>query len=248
MKDARVAIVTGSAGGIGEGIAHRLVESGHSVAMIDIDADACSAAADKLIGNALAVHADVSDPASISEAVRLVSAKLGPPAILVNNAGFARDTPFDQMTLEQWDSVQGVHLRGSFLAARAVVPFMKDQRWGRIVNITSISAQGHADRANYCAAKAGMEGMIRSLAAELGQFGITANAVAPGLIVTAMTDATAARRGLSLDAHLADAVTRIPVRRPGMPSDVAHAVAYFVSEEAGFVSGQVLTVSGGVLV
>lgn len=117
MKDARVAIVTGSAGGIGEGIAHRLVESGHSVAMIDIDADACSAAADKLIGNALAVHADVSDPASISEAVRLVSAKLGPPAILVNNAGFARDTPFDQMTLEQWNSVQGVHLRGSFLAA-----------------------------------------------------------------------------------------------------------------------------------
>lgn len=248
MKHSRVAIVTGAAAGIGKGIAHRLVEAGYSVALIDINADKCAAAAANLVGHTLAVQADVSDPASISQAVRLVTADLGLPTILVNNAGFAQDTPFDQMTLEQWDSVQGVHLRGSFLATRAVVPFMKDQRWGRIVNVTSISARGHADRANYCAAKAGMEGMIRSLAVELGQFGITANAVAPGLIVTAMTDATAARRGLSLEAHLADAVTRIPARRSGTPADVAHAVAYFVSEEAGFVSGQVLTVSGGVVV
>lgn len=250
MTDKRVAIVTGAAGGIGEGIAKRLVEVGCAVALIDIDADRCDAAAAQLGGatRAIAVQADVSDPQAVANAVDVVASRLGPPTILVNNAGFARDVPFDQMTLEQWDLVQGVHLRGAFLMSRAVVPYMKGQRWGRIINISSISARGHAERANYCAAKAGMEGFVRSLAVELGPFGITANAVAPGLVVTAMTDATAARRGLSLEDHLADAMTRIPVRRPGTPQDIAHAVAYFASEESGFVSGQVLTVSGGVIV
>jgi 3-oxoacyl-[acyl-carrier protein] reductase len=248
VTDKRVAIVTGAAGGIGEGIARRLAEAGHAVALLDIDIDKGDAAASQLGGQAIAVQADVSDPHSVAQAVDQVASRLGVPTILVNNAGFARDVPFDQMTLEQWDLVQGVHLRGTFLMSRAVVPYMKEQRWGRIVNISSISAQGHAERANYCAAKAGMEGFVRSLAVELGPFGITANAVAPGLVVTAMTSATAARRGLSLEDHLADAATRIPVRRPGTPADIAHAVAYFASEEAGFVSGQVLTVSGGVIV
>lgn len=217
---------------------------------MDVDADRCATAAGR-IGDpdrAIAVQADVSDAQAVTNAVDVLVAQLGTPAILVNNAGFARDVPFDQMTLEQWDTVQGVHLRGAFLMSRAVVPCMKTGRWGRIINISSISARGHSERANYCAAKAGMEGLVRSLAVELGPFGITANAVAPGLVVTAMTDATAARRGLSLKDHLADAVTRIPVRRAGAPEDIAHAVAYFASEEAGFVSGQVLTVSGGVIV
>jgi 3-oxoacyl-[acyl-carrier protein] reductase len=250
VNDKRVAIVTGAAGGIGEGIARRLVEAGCAVALVDIDAGGCDAAVARLGGasEAIAVQADVSDPQAVAHAVDLVASRLGTPTILVNNAGFARDVPFDQMSVEQWDLVQGVHLRGAFLMARAVVPYMKELGWGRIVNISSISARGHSERANYCAAKAGMEGLVRALAVELGPFGITANAVAPGLVVTAMTSATAARRGLSLEDHLADAVTRIPARRAGTPGDVAHAVAYFASEEAGFVSGQVLTVSGGVIV
>lgn len=250
MSKTRVAIVTGAAGGIGEAIARRLAEAGCRVALMDVDADRCATAAGRIgdAGRAIAVQADVSDAQAVTNAVEAVVSQLGPPAILVNNAGFARDVPFDQMTLEQWDTVQGVHLRGAFLMSRAVVPYMKTGRWGRIINISSISARGHSGRANYCAAKAGMEGLARSLAVELGPFGITANAVAPGLVVTAMTDATAARRGLSLEDHLTDAVTRIPVRRAGAPEDIAHAVAYFASEEAGFVSGQVLTVSGGVIV
>lgn len=250
MQKRRVAIVTGAAGGIGEGIAQRLVEGGCAVALLDIDAEKCEAAATRLgrASDVIGVQADVSDPQAVAKAVDLVVARLGAPTILVNNAGFARDVPFDQMTLEQWDLVQGVHLRGAFLMSRAIVPYMKEQRWGRVINISSISARGHPERANYCAAKAGMEGLVRALAAELGPFGITANAVAPGLVVTAMTDASALRRNLSLDDHVADVVSRIPVRRAGAPADIAHAVAYFASEEAGFVTGQVLTVSGGVIV
>lgn len=250
MKNKRVAIVTGAAGGIGEGIAERLVQEGCAVALFDVDADRCDAAAARLggAGQVMAVQADVSDPQAVANAVDLVVSRLGAPTILVNNAGFARDVPFDQMTLEQWDLVQGVHLRGAFLMSRAVVPYMKAQGWGRIVNISSISSSGHAERANYCAAKAGMEGLVRSLAVELGQFGITANAVAPGLVVTAMTEVSAARRNRPLDDHVADVVARIPVGRAGVPADIAHAVAYFASEQAGFVTGQVLTVSGGVIV
>lgn len=250
IKKKRVAIVTGAAGGIGGGIAGRLVEVGCAVALLDADVEKCEAAASRLAGSGdvMALYADVNDPLAVTDAMDLVASRLGAPTILINNAGFARDVPFDQMTLEQWDLVQGVHLRGSFLMSRAIVPYMKEQNWGRIINISSISARGHPERANYCAAKAGMEGLVRALAAELGPFGITANAVAPGLVVTAMTDFTAARRNLSLEDHVADVVSRIPVRRAGTPADIAHAVAYFASEEAGFVTGQVLTVSGGVIV
>ncbi|WP_244624423.1 SDR family NAD(P)-dependent oxidoreductase [Sphingomonas sp. So64.6b] len=246
----RTAIVTGAAHGIGHGIARRLVEDGYAVGIVDIDPDACHAAVEQLcpIGKVAAAAADIANPDAVADAVARVASDLGAPTILVNNAGFARDVSFADMSIDDWDAVQNVHLRGSFLMAKAVLPYMMAARWGRVVNISSISAQGHAGRANYCAAKAGMHGFIKSLAVELGPFGITANVVAPGLIVTAMTDATAARRGLSLEDHLADAVTRIPVRRAGSPADIAHAVSYFVSEAAGFVSGQVLTVSGGVTV
>ena len=144
-----------------------------------------------------------------------------------------------------WDGVHAVHLRGSFLMVRAVVRGMEEARWGRTIQISSVSAQGHAGRANYCAAKAGMHGLVKSLAIELGPLGVTANAIAPGLIVTRMTDATAKRRGLSLEEHLADAVTRIPVGRVGTPVDVAAAVAFLAGEDAGFISGQVPYVAGG---
>ena len=249
MTAKRIAVVTGAAGGIGYAVAERLSSDGCDVALIDIDGNGCETASQQLSPGSMAisVQADVADPASVASAVEHIVKELGHPSILVNNAGIARDVPFDRMTLDDWDTVQGVHLRGSFLMSRALVTGMKEQRWGRIINISSISAWGHSDRANYCAAKAGMHGFVRSLAVELGPFGITANAVAPGLIVTAMTNATARRRGLSLEEHLADATARIPVRRAGMPADIAHAVSYFASEDAGFVSGQVLTVSGGVI-
>lgn len=246
----RTAIVTGAAHGIGLGVARRLSADGYAVGLIDIDPEGCRAAAAGLgpDARAAAVAADVANPDAVADAVTRITSELGAPTILVNNAGFARDVPFADMSIDDWDAVQNVHLRGSFLMTKAVLPHMIAAGWGRVVNISSISAQGHAGRANYCAAKAGTHGFIKSLAVELGPFGITANVVAPGLIVTAMTDATAARRGLTLEDHLTDAVSRIPVRRAGSPADIAHAVSYFVSEAAGFVSGQVLTVSGGVTV
>lgn len=248
--DNRIAIVTGAGRGIGEGIARRLSEDGCLVGLMDIDENACRATAAEISRSrkCLAITADVADPQSVEKAVEQITAELGAPSILVNNAGFARDVPFARMSLDDWDAVQKVHLRGSFLMTRAVLPYMMKHGWGRIINISSISAEGHPDRANYCAAKAGMQGLIKSLAIELGPFGITANAVAPGLVVTSMTEATAKRRGMTLDEHLEDSVSRIPVRRAGNPGDIAHAVSYFASEAASFVSGQVLTVSGGVAV
>jgi 3-oxoacyl-[acyl-carrier protein] reductase len=244
----RTAIVTGAAHGIGAGIATRLAQEGVRVAAIDLDGTALTETVDAIKakgGKAWAIVADVADPEAVREAVDETSTRIGPPTIVVNNAGLARDVGLARMSLEDWDIVHGVHLRGSFLVAQGALPFMTEAKWGRIIQISSISAQGHADRSNYCAAKAGTHGFVKSLAVELGPLGITANAVAPGLVVTRMTDATAARRGLSLEDHLADAVQRIPVRRAGKPEDVAAMVAFLAGEEAGFVSGQVVYVAGG---
>ncbi len=151
------------------------------------------------------------------------------------------------MTDDDWDTVLGVHLRGAFLMTRAVQKYMVDQRFGRIVNLSSSSALGNRGQVNYSAAKAGMQGFTKTLAIELGPFGITANAVAPGFIATDMTAATAARVGVSFEDFQAAAAARIPVRRPGQPTDVAHTISFLVSEGASFVSGQVIYVAGGPL-
>lgn len=244
----RVAIVTGAARGIGAAVAVRLARDGFLVAVLDREATDCGATVGHInCGNtqAIGVGADVADESEVIRAIDRIAERLGPPTVLVNNAGFARDGSLADMSVDAWDSVLGVHLRGSFLMARAVQSFMVGAGWGRIINVSSISAQGHAERVNYCAAKAGMHGFVKALAVELGPFGITANAIAPGLIVTAMTSATAESRGMSLDDHLADAVSRIPVGRAGQPEDIAHAASYLASDGAGFVSGQVIYVAGG---
>jgi 3-oxoacyl-[acyl-carrier protein] reductase len=149
------------------------------------------------------------------------------------------------MSENDWDTVLNVHLRGAFLMTRAAQKYMVDAKWGRIVNLSSTSAVGNRGQVNYSAAKAGMQGLTKTLAVELGKFGITANAVAPGFIVTDMTAATAARLGMSFEDFQAAGAKSIPVQRVGQPEDVAAAISFFVSEQAGFVSGQILYVAGG---
>ncbi|WP_028656259.1 3-oxoacyl-ACP reductase FabG [Nocardioides sp. J54] len=245
---ARVAIVTGGARGIGAAIARRLSHDGHAVAVLDLDATAAQPLVDEISGTggkALAVGADVTDEAAVAAAVAQVTADLGAPTVLVNNAGILRDNLLFKMTLDDWDQVMSVHLRGAFLATRAVQGHMVEAGFGRIVNLSSTSALGNRGQSNYSAAKAGLQGFTRTLAIELGRYGVTANAVAPGFIETDMTRATAARMGLDFEELSRTVVAGIPVARAGRPEDVAAAVGYLASEEAGFVSGQVLYVAGG---
>ena len=246
----RVAIVTGAARGIGAATAGRLAADGMAVAVLDLDAAACADTVDAITnagGRAMAVGADVSKADQVEAAVGKVAAELGPPAVLINNAGIIRDNLLFKMTEDDWDMVLGVHLRGAFLMSRAAQKHMVEQRYGRIVNLSSSSALGNRGQVNYSAATAGMQGFTKTLAIELGPFGVTANAVAPGFIATDMTAATAARIGMSFEDFQAAAATQIPVRRVGQVEDVAYVISFLCSEGAGFVSGQVIYVAGGPL-
>jgi len=250
MPDNRglVAIVTGAARGIGAAAACRLARDGMAVAALDLDAEACGATVGAITaagGQAIAVGADVSQADQVEAAVAAVAAALGPPAVLVNNAGVIRDNLLFKMSEADWDAVLGVHLRGAFLTSRATQKYMVGQRYGRIINLSSSSALGSRGQANYAAAKAGLQGFTKTLAIELGPFGITVNAVAPGFIVTDMTAATAARLKMSFDDFQASVAAQTPVRRIGHAADVAHAISFLASEDAGFVSGQVIYVAGG---
>jgi 3-oxoacyl-[acyl-carrier protein] reductase len=243
-----VAVVTGAARGIGAATAQRLAADGFAVAVLDLDEAATAetvAAIEKAGGRALGVGVDVTDAPGVERAVERVAGELGGPAVLVNNAGIVRDNLLFKMTDDEWDSVVAVHLRGSFLMSRAAQRYMTAAKWGRIVNISSTSALGNRGQANYAAAKAGLQGFTKTLAIELGPFGVTVNAVAPGFIVTDMTASVAARLGMSFEDMQAADAARTPVRRVGQPADVAHAVSFFVSDEASFISGQVLYVAGG---
>jgi 3-oxoacyl-[acyl-carrier protein] reductase len=244
----RIAIVTGSARGIGAGVAKRLAANGMAVAVLDLNEADCAdtvAEIEKAGGKAIAVGADVSKADQVQAAVEKVVAELGEPTVLVNNAGVIRDNMLFKMTEGDWETVMNVHLKGAFLMTKAVQQYMVNAKWGRIVNLSSTSALGNRGQVNYSAAKAGMQGFTKTLAIELGKFGVTANAVAPGFIATDMTAATAARVGMSFEDFQAAAATQIPVQRVGKPADIAAAISYFTSEEAGFVSGQVLYVAGG---
>ncbi|WP_199443871.1 3-oxoacyl-ACP reductase FabG [Umezawaea beigongshangensis] len=244
----RVAIVTGAARGIGAAVASRLADDGLAVALLDLDESGTAATAEKIRaagGRALAVGLDVSRSDQVEAAVQRVADELGAPTVLVNNAGILRDNLLFKMTDDDWDAVVNVHLRGSFLMSRAVQKFQTQEKWGRIVNLSSTSALGNRGQANYSAAKAGLQGFTKTLAIELGKFGVTVNAVAPGFIATEMTAATAARVGVDFEDFKRGAAQQIPVQRVGQPEDVAHTVSFLVSEGAGFVSGQVVYVAGG---
>jgi 3-oxoacyl-[acyl-carrier protein] reductase len=245
---ARVAIVTGAARGIGAATAERLAADGFDVAVLDLDEASCKDTVDRITKTGrrgLAIGADVTDTDAVNAAVARVADELGPPVVLVNNAGVIRDNMLFKMTDDDWDTVINVHLRGAFLMSRAVQAHMTAQQWGRIVNLSSTSALGNRGQANYATAKAGMQGLTKTLAIELGKFNVTVNAVAPGFIVTDMTAATAARVGVDFDEFQKMAAEQIPVRRVGRPEDIAHTISFLVSDGAGFVSGQVIYVAGG---
>jgi 3-oxoacyl-[acyl-carrier protein] reductase len=244
----RTAIVTGAARGIGAAIAKRLASEGYAVAVLDLAETACKPTVEEIEAageSALAVGVDVSDEDQVSSGVARVAEALGPVTVLVNNAGITRDSLLFKMSVDDWDLVLDVHLRGSFLMTRAVQRFMTEAKWGRIVNLSSTSAVGNRGQANYSAAKAGMQGLTKTLAIELGRFGVTVNAIAPGFIETDMTIATAARIGVPFEEFKAKVAETIPVARVGTPDDIAAAASFFVREESGFVSGQVLYVADG---
>jgi 3-oxoacyl-[acyl-carrier protein] reductase len=230
----RVAVVTGAGRGIGAAVAARLADDGFAVALLDLDEAGVKQGAEAIVargGKAAGFALDVSDAEQVEAAV--------------NNAGITRDNLIFKMTEQDWDSVLGVHLKGSFLMTRAVQKHMTQEKWGRIVNLSSTSALGNRGQVNYSAAKAGMQGFTKTLAIELGKFNVTANAIAPGFIATDMTAATAERLGMSFEDFKAAAASQIPVQRVGTPDDIAHLTSFLVSEGAGFVSGQVIYVAGG---
>src|SRR5262245_33680197 len=244
----RVAIVTGGARGIGAATAQRLASDGMSVAVVDLDEASCAGVVEEITkagGRAIGVGADVSDSDAVAAAVARVADELGTPTVPVNNAGVIRDNLLFKMTDSDWDTVIAVHLRGAFLMSRAVQAHMTAAKYGRIVNLSSTSALGNRGQANYAAAKAGLQGFTKTLAIELGPFGVTCNAIAPGFIVTDMTAATAARVGMSFEDFQKAAVAMIPAGRVGVPDDIAGVVSFLVSEDASFVNGQVIYVAGG---
>jgi 3-oxoacyl-[acyl-carrier protein] reductase len=244
----KVAIVTGAARGIGAAIAHRLAADGMAVAAIDLNEQGSARTANAIIengGSAIAVGADVADETAATDAVQRTTSELGPVTVLVNSAGIIRDNLIFKMSSDDWDSVMNVHLRGAFLMTRAAQTHMTEAKWGRIVNISSTSALGNRGQANYAAAKAGLVGFTRTVALELGKFGVTANAIAPGFVETEMTHASAARQGVDFEDWKLAAARDIPVGRIGQPEDIAAVASFLCRPEAGYVSGQVIFVNGG---
>ena len=245
--DGRVAVITGAARGIGFGVATRFAEEGASVAIIDLDE---AAAKLPLVDGAksVGIGANVAVAADTEAAVARVVDELGGLHILMNNAGITRDNLLFKMTEDDWDLVMNVHLKGHFLMSKAAQAVFVKQKYGKIINVSSTSATGNRGQANYSAAKAGVQGFTRTLALELGPFGVNVNAIAPGFIATEMTDQTAARLGLDVDEFRKLSAEANPVKRVGEPGDIAAAAAFLASDEASYITGQTLYVDGGATV
>ncbi|KKK37822.1 3-oxoacyl-ACP reductase [Mesobacillus campisalis] len=244
----KVAFVTGGSRGIGKGIVELFAREGAKVAFIDLDAQALEQTTAELKEKGVEVYskvASVTDAEQIDQVAKEINDTLGSLDILVNNAGVIRDNLLFKMTDQDWDTVMDVHLKGSFLAARAAQKYMVENKYGRIINISSTSALGNRGQANYATAKAGLQGFTKTLAIELGRYGITANSVAPGFIETDMTKETARRIGIPFEELIKASVSQIPVGRSGKPEDIANAVAFFADEKSSFVNGQVIYVAGG---
>ncbi|AQH04338.1 SDR family NAD(P)-dependent oxidoreductase [Caballeronia cordobensis] len=239
----KVAIVTGSARGLGAATARRLAQEGAKVVITDINAELAQATAKALQDEGLAAHCVVGDITREADVQRLVDetvAQFGGVHVLVNNAGAPRDKYLVKMSADDWDFVMNVMLKGAFLAARAVMPHFIEQGWGRLINISSRAYLGNPTQANYSAAKAGLIGMAKALSMEEGRYGITSNCVAPGFMETEMVQALPTYETIK-----ERAVAAQPIKRVGRPDDIADAVAFLASERAGFISGEVLHVTGG---
>jgi NAD(P)-dependent dehydrogenase (short-subunit alcohol dehydrogenase family) len=247
MTERRTAVVTGAGSGIGRAIAHRLAADGLAVAILDLDGAAAEVVAKELVDGgheAIAVTVDVSDRSAVDAAVQEVRDALGPPLVLVNNAGRASTDKFLSITDDLWDGIMRVNVNGPFYCCQAVVPDMVEAGWGRIVNISSSSAQGGQPfMVHYVTSKAGLIGFTKALALELGPKGITVNTIPPGFIDTPMLR-DSEQKG-QLGGSVEDHARTTPVRRAGLPEDIANACSFLVSDEAGYVTGQVIGVNGG---
>jgi 3-oxoacyl-[acyl-carrier protein] reductase len=241
--EGRVALVTGGGRGIGAATARLLAAEGARVAVSDLDEAPAREVAEPIGG--LAIACDVSVRAEVEAMIELTAKELGGLDILVTCAGIIRDNLLFKMTDEDWDAVIDTHLKGTFLSARAAQKHMVEKKYGKMVFLSSTSALGNRGQANYSAAKAGLQGMARTLAIELGPFNVNVNTVAPGFVETRMTRATAERMGMDFETFKLGAASQIPLRRIGQPEDIANVIAFLCSDESGFVSGQTIYVRGG---
>ena len=239
----RVALVTGGGRGIGAATAQRFAAEGARVAVSDMDLAPATEVAAPIHG--VAIACDVTDRDQVEAMVARTVKEFGKLDIMVACAGITRDNLLYKMTDEDWDAVIDTHLKGTFLCARAAQRHMVEQKYGKMVFLSSTSALGNRGQANYSAAKAGLQGMARTLAIELGPFNINVNSVAPGFVETRMTRATSERLGIDFDAFKIGAASQIPLRRVGQPEDIASVIAFLCSDESSFVSGQTIYVRGG---
>ncbi|MCM3391529.1 SDR family NAD(P)-dependent oxidoreductase [Cytobacillus oceanisediminis] len=247
-QENQVAVVTGASRGIGKEISRRLASEGAYVYLVDINEEALADTRHELLEKGFAAEmlkADITNEQEVERFFSYIEERHGRADILVNNAGIIRDNLLFKMNADDWDSVMNVHLKGTFLCSKYAQKLMVQNKYGRIINLSSVSALGSRGQANYAAAKAGIQGFTKTLAIELGKYNITVNAIAPGFIKTEMTKAVAERLGISFQELIESKVKQIPVNRAGTPEDIAQAASFFASPASSFISGQVLYVAGG---
>ena len=247
-KTGRTAVVTGGGRGIGLAICRRFAQNGDAVVLLDLDpgvAEAAKKIAEETGVTVKGLTCDVTDGAQVKETFAAIADEFGSVDILINNAGVLRDNLIHKMSEDDWDTVMGVHLKGAYLCAKAAQTYMVPKRYGKIVNLSSTSSLGNRGQLNYSTAKAGLQGFTRTLALDLGKFSINVNCIAPGFIDTEMTRSTAERQGISPDDYKKMKAEKIAIGRVGVPEDVANVANFLASDEASFVNGQIIYVSGG---